>query len=165
LPFYQFTQVTLFEQFVPLVGMDIRFKNSMTINAEYRKSRTLSFSLLNSQLAQQNENIVVFGFGYRTRNLRLPFRLLSAKTNNDINFKMDFAIRDNKIMIYRADVQTAEVSSGAKNITLRPSIDYVISQRFNLNLFYDSNITKPYTSQTFNTAYTNFGINLKMMLQ
>lgn len=165
LPFYQFTQVTLFEQFVPLVGMDIRFKNSMTINAEYRKSRVLSLSLLNSQLAQQNENIVVFGFGYRTRNLRLPFRLLSAKTNNDINFKMDFAIRDNKIMIYRADVQTAEVSSGAKNITVRPSIDYVISQRFNLNLFYDSNITKPYTSQTFNTAYTNFGINLKMMLQ
>ncbi|WP_345950538.1 cell surface protein SprA [Mucilaginibacter sp. PAMB04274] len=166
LPFYQFTQVTLFEQFVPLLGVDIRFKNSMTVNAEYRNSRTMSLSLLNSQLAQQNENIMVFGFGYRTRNFRFPFGLLrNFKLNNDLNFKMDFALRDNKIVIYRADVQTAEISSGAKNITIRPSIDYVINQRFNFNLFYDSNITKPYTSQTFNTAFTNFGVNLKLLLQ
>jgi hypothetical protein len=41
----------------------------------------------------------------------------------------------------------------------------VINQRFNLTLFYDSNITRPFTSQTFNTAFTNFGINLKLLLQ
>lgn len=166
LPFYQFTQVTLFEQFVPLVGVDVRFKNSMTLSAEYRNSRTLSLSVLNSQLAQQNENIMVVGFGYRTRNFHFPFGLFSNfKLNNDLNFKFDFALRDNKIVIYRADVETAEISSGAKNITIRPSIDYVINQRFNFNIFYDSNITRPYTSQTFNTAFTNFGINLKLLLQ
>ncbi|MBS7566064.1 cell surface protein SprA [Mucilaginibacter sp. Bleaf8] len=166
LPFYQFSQVSLFEQFVPLIGMDMRFKNSMTVNAEYRKSRAMSLSLLNSQLAQQNENIIVLGFGYRTRNFRMPFGLLPRiRTNNEVNFKFDVAVRDNKILIYRADVESAEISSGAQNITLRPSIDYVINQRFNLNLFYDSNITKPYTSQTFNTAFTNFGINLKLLLQ
>jgi cell surface protein SprA len=165
LPFYQFSQVTILEQFVPLVGMDVRFKNSMTANVEYRKSRSLSLSLLNSQLAQQTENIFVFGWGYRTKNFKFPFGLFAASQNNDVNFKVDFALRDNKTLIYRADVQAAEVSSGAKNITIRPSIDYVINQRFNLNLFYDSNITRPYTSQTFNTAFTNFGINLKLLLQ
>ena len=109
---------------------------------------------------------MVLGFGYRTRNFHFPFGLFSDfKLNNDLSFKMDFALRDNKIVIYRADVETAEISSGAKNITIRPSIDYVINQRFNFNLFYDSNITKPYTSQTFNTAFTNFGVNLKLLLQ
>ena len=137
----------------------------MTANVEYRKSRSLSLSLLNSQLAQQTENIFVFGWGYRTKNFKFPFGLLAASQNNDVNFKVDFALRDNKTLIYRADVQAAEISSGAKNITIRPSIDYVINQRFNLNLFYDSNITRPYTSQTFNTAFTNFGINLKLLLQ
>ncbi|RCH54663.1 cell surface protein SprA [Mucilaginibacter hurinus] len=166
LPFYQFSQVTIFEQFVPLFGMDMRFKNSMTANFEYRKSRTLSLSLLNSQLAQQAEEIIVLGFGYRTNKFRFPFGMFrSKKNNNDVNFKLDVAIRDNKTLIYRADVESAEVSSGAKNITLRPSIDYIINQRFNLNLFYDSNITKPYTSQSFNTSFTNFGINLKLLLQ
>lgn len=166
LPYYQFSQVTIFEQFVPLVGMDVRFKNSMTANFEYRKSRTLSLSLLNSQLAQLNENIVVLGFGYRTTKFKFPFGLFgNSRNNNDVNFKLDVALRDNKTLIYRADVQSAEVSSGAQNITLRPAIDYVINQRFNLNIFYDSNITRPYTSQSFNTSFTNFGINLKLLLQ
>jgi cell surface protein SprA len=165
LPYYQFSQVTIFEQFVPLIGLSGRFKNNMTANFEYRKSRSLSLSLLNSQLAQQNESILVFGWGYHAKNFRFPFGLMSGKQDNDVNFKVDFSLQDNKILIYRADVQAAEVSSGAQNITVRPSIDYVINQRFNLNIFYDSNITRPYTSQTFNTAFTNFGINLKLLLQ
>jgi len=166
LPLYQFSSVTIFEQFVPLFGVDVRFKNNVTANMEYRQSRTLSLSLSNSQLAQQNENILVFGFGYKTKNFRFPFGLFSGTVlKNDLTFKLDFSLRDNKTLIYQADVQGAEVSSGAQNITYRPSIDYVINQRFNLSLFYDSNITRPYTSQTFNTAFTNFGINLKLLLQ
>jgi cell surface protein SprA len=150
---------------VPLIGMAARFKNNMTANFEYRKSRALSLSLLNSQLAQQNESILVFGWGYHAKNFRFPFGIMGGKQDNDVNFKVDFSLQDNKILIYRADVRAAEVSSGAQNITVRPSIDYVINQRFNLNIFYDSNITRPYTSQTFNTAFTNFGINLKLLLQ
>jgi cell surface protein SprA len=166
LPFYQFSSVTIFEQFVPLIGVDVRFKNNVTANIEYRQSRALSLSLSNSQLAQQNENDIVFGFGYKTKNFRFPFGLFNGATlNNDLTFKVDFSLRDNKTLIYQADVPGAEVSSGAQNITYRPEIDYVINQRFNLSLFYDSNITRPYTSQTFNTAFTNFGINLKLLLQ
>jgi cell surface protein SprA len=165
LPFYQFSEVTIFEEFTPLIGFDARFKNNMTANFEYRRSRALSLSVLNSQLSQQNESVLVFGFGYHTKSFRFPFGWFNDSRNNDVNFKLDFSLRDNKVLVYRADVQAAEISSGAQNITVRPSIDYVISQRFNLNLFYDSNITRPYTSQTFNTAFTNFGINLKLMLQ
>jgi cell surface protein SprA len=87
------------------------------------------------------------------------------KLNNDLTFKVDFSVRNNKTLIYQADVAGAQISSGAQNITYRPEIDYMINQRFNLSLFYDSNITRPYTSQTFNTAFSNFGINLKLLLQ
>lgn len=165
LPFYQFSQVTLFEQFLPLFGVDVRLKSNMTLNLEYRKSRALSFSLSNSQLAQQKEDGAVFGLGYRTTKFRFPFGLFkSLKLDNDMNFKMDFALTDRKLIIYRADLEEAEVSSGAKNITARPSVDYVLNQRFTFRLFYDGNITKPYTSQTFNTSFSNFGINLRFNL-
>ena len=166
LPLYQFSSVTIFEQFVPLLGIDVRFKNNVTANIEYRQTRTLNLSLSNSQLAQQNENDIVFGFGYKTRNFRFPFGLFNgAKLNNDLTFKVDFSLRDNKTLVYQADVPGAQISSGAQNITYRPQIDYVINTRFNLSLFYDSNITRPFTSQTFNTAFSNFGINLKLLLQ
>ena len=138
----------------------------MTANLEYRQSRSLSLSVLNSQLAQQNQTAVVIGWGFHDKSFRFPFGWFSGTTNkNDINFKVDFSLQSTKMLIYQADVQQAQVSSGSENITVRPSIDYVINTRFNLNLFYDSNITRPYTSQTFNTAFTNFGINLKLMLQ
>jgi cell surface protein SprA len=166
LPQYQFSSITIFEQFVPLFGVDVRFKNNVTANLEYRQSRALNMSLSNSQLAEQNENDIVFGFGYKTRNFRFPFGLFNNTTlNNDLTFKVDFSLRDNKTLVFQADVPGAQVSSGAQNITYRPEIDYVINQRFNLSLFYDSNITRPFTSQTFNTAFTNFGINLKLLLQ
>ncbi|HVV54524.1 MAG TPA: hypothetical protein VHC47_04340, partial [Mucilaginibacter sp.] len=100
------------------------------------------------------------------RNFRFPFGLFQGATlHNDLTFKIDFSLRDNKTLVYQADIPGAQISSGAQNITYRPEIDYVINQRFNLSLFYDSNITRPYTSQTFNTAFTNFGINLKLLLQ
>lgn len=165
LPQYQFSSVTIFEQFVPLIGMNGRFKNGMTANLEYRQSRSLSLSVLNSQLSQLNQTALVFGFGYHDKNFVFPFGLFASRQHNDVNFKVDFSLQDTKTLIYQADVQEAQVSAGAQNITVRPSVDWLLNQRFTLNLFYDSNITRPYTSQTFNTAFTNFGVNLKLLLQ
>lgn len=166
LPAFQFSQVTIQEQFSPLLGLDMRFKNDISANLEYRKSRGLSFGITNSQLAQQNDEAIVFGLGYRTSKFRFPFGILKGVTlKNDLNFRVDIAIRDNKTVIYRADINQAEISTGSKNITYRPSIDYVINPRLNLRLFYDTNITKPYTSQSFITAFTNFGVNVKFTIQ
>jgi len=165
LPFYQFGQVTIAEQFSPLLGIDTRLKNNLTANFEMGRTRLLGLSLANSQLAQLSENNLVFGLGYRTTKFRFPFGLFKqVKMDNNMDFKLDIAIRDNKTVIYRADVLEAEVSSGAKNITYRPSVDYILNQRFNIKVFYDSNITKPYTSQTFNTSFSNFGFSLRITL-
>ncbi|MES2810674.1 MAG: hypothetical protein V4619_18710, partial [Bacteroidota bacterium] len=157
---------SIIEEFVPLFGVDVRFKNNMTANLEYRQSRELSLSLLNSQLTQLNMKNLTFGFGYKTREFRFPFGLFNNTIlKNDLNFKLDFSLRDNKTIIYQADVTAAEISSGAQNITYRPSINYTLNQRFVLNIFYDSNLTKPYTSQAFNTSFTTFGFNLVLTLQ
>ncbi|MFD2284810.1 cell surface protein SprA [Pedobacter petrophilus] len=165
LPEFQFAQVTVSEYFSPLIGVDTRFKNNLSATFELNRSRLLGLSLANSQLAQLSENNVVLGMGYRTNKFRFPFGWFkSLKMDNNMDFKLDVAIRDNKTVIYRADVEEAEISSGAKNITLRPSVDYVLNQKFNVKLFYDSNITKPYTSQTFNTSFSNFGFSLRFTL-
>lgn len=166
LPYYQFSQVSILEQFVPLFGIDARFKDGMTASLEFRKSRALSLSISNTQLAQQNLNVYVFGWGYHARDFHFPFGWFSETTNKkDVNFKVDFSLQDSKTLIYQSGVPGAQISSGSQNIAVKPSIDYMINKVFNLNFFYDSTITKPYTSQTFVTASTTFGINIKMILQ
>ena len=165
LPFYQYSQVTIAEQFAPLIGIDTRLKNNLTANFEIGRTRLLGLSLANSQLAQLSENNMVIGIGYRTTKFRFPFGLFKQmKMDNNMDFKLDISIRDNKTVIYRADISTAEISSGAKNITYRPSVDYILNQRFNIKVFYDSNITQPYTSQSFNTSFSNFGFSLRITL-
>ncbi|SEM06101.1 cell surface protein SprA [bacterium A37T11] len=166
LPELQYTQITLFEQFIPLIGIDARFKNNMSARAEFRKSRTLSLSLQNSQLSQLNDQGFVLGFGYRFSGFQFPFGLFeSIKLDNDLNLRLDASINDLKTIVYRPDAGASEVAAGNLNISYKPSVEYFINQRFNMRLFYDSNMVKPYTSQTFATSYTNFGINLRMMLQ
>ncbi len=166
LPKYQFGLVRLAEDFLPLLGADVTLKNSMTLKFEYSKSRLMSLSLANTQLAQEQKNTMTFGLGYHSSGFRLPFDLFSNfKLKNDLTFRLDMGLRDNRVMIFRPDVADAEVSSGAKNITYSPSIDYVLNQRFNVRIFYDGNITKPYTSQTFNTSFSNFGVNMRFSIQ
>lgn len=165
LPQYQYSQITITEQFAPLIGIDTRLKNNLTANFEIGKNRLLGLSLANNQLAQLSENNLVFGLGYRTNKFRFPFGLFQQlRMDNNMDIKLDVAVRDNKTVIYRANVDEAEVSSGAKNIALRPSVDYMLNQRFNVRLFYDSNITKPYTSLSYNTAYSNFGFSIRVTL-
>jgi cell surface protein SprA len=166
LPPLQYQQVSLFEQFAPLLGVELRLRNSFNTNVEYRSTRTVNLSLQNSQLSVLREQALVVGLGYRATGLQMPFGLFSSRRmNNDLNFKIDFAFNDLKTLVYRADLLEAEISAGNRSISLRPSMDYVINQRFTIRLFYDSESIRPYTSQTFATSYTNFGFNLRMMLQ
>lgn len=165
LPEYQMGFVTLSEDFLPLIGLDMKFKNNMTANFEFRKSRLLSLSLANSQMSQLKDNQVVFGLGYRTQKFKLPFRIGNLHTtNNDLNFRLDFALRGNKTIIYQLDNAIAQVAGGTTTLSLRPSVDYVINQRFNFRLFVDRNVTKPETSNTYKTAYTNVGVGLRLTL-
>ena len=166
LPEFQFQQISIFEQFTPLIGFDARFKNNLTANAEYRTARTLNLSLQNSQLAMLNDQSLVFGAGYRATSFQMPFGWFSGfRMDNDLNFRLDISLNDLKTLVYRSDINESEVSAGNKSISYRPSVDYVINQRFNIRVLFDSNSVRPYTSQTFATSYANFGFNLRLMLQ
>ncbi len=166
LPEFQFQQISIFEQFTPLLGFDARFRNNLTANAEYRRARTMNLSLQNSQLALLSDQSFVLGAGYRATGFRMPFGWFSnLKMNNDLNFRLDVSLNDLKTLVYRSDINESEISAGNKSISYRPSVDYVVNQRFNIRLFFDSNSVRPYTSQTFATSYANFGFNLRMMLQ
>lgn len=166
LPRYQFQQISIFEQFTPLLGLDARFRNGLTLNAEYRRSRTLNLSLQNSQLSLLTDEAMVLGMGYRAANFRMPFGWFDhVQLTNDLNFRLDVSLNDLKTMVYRAELNEAEVSAGNKSVSFRPSMDYIINQRFNIRVFYDSNSVRPYTSQTFATSYANFGFTLRVTLQ
>src|SRR5699024_7431162 len=63
--------VNLTEQFTPLLKVDFETKNDISVMAEYRKDRALSLSFANSLLTEVQGDEIVFGMGYRIRDLRI----------------------------------------------------------------------------------------------
>jgi cell surface protein SprA len=56
----------------------------------------------------------------------------------------------------------SDVINGSRVISIKPSAEYVLNQRFQVRLFYDRLVTKPFISTTFPTAITSLGFSLRI---
>lgn len=166
IPEFEISQISVSEQFAPLFGIDVTLKNEISANFEFKKSRSLGMSFNNYRLEQLKTNEFQVGIGYRTNDLKLPFSIAGSSIvlKNDVNFRLDFSIRDNKTISYQLDQNSPVITNGALSYSIKPSVDYVVNQRFNVKLFYDRTVNKPHISTPFPTAFTNFGVSVLFTL-
>lgn len=163
-PFYQVPNITMSEQFSPLLGFDAAFKNNLTARFEFRKSRTVSLSLVDYQVSETRSTEYVIGGGYRIRGLILPFEVFGVrKLNNDLNIKVDISLRDdissNNFLAQNVSVTTR----GQKVITISPSADYIISDKLTLRFFYDRRQSIPYITSSYPITTTRAGVTLRFI--
>ena len=163
-PEYEIQQITLTEQFSPVIGIDMTMKNSMTFNVDYKQGRNIGVSFANTRLEQLNTQEYNIGFGYIANNLKIPFAIGNSQTvlKNDLNVKCDISIRYNRGVVHRLDQKISEVISGSRVISIKPSVEYVLNQRFQVRLFYDRLVTKPFISTSFPTAITSLGFSIRI---
>ncbi len=164
IPQYEIQQVTISETFAPLVGLDMTLKNKVNVLLEYKQSRNLGLSFANTRVEQLNTFEYNVGVGYTTNNLQLPFSIGNGQKvlKNDLNLRMDFNIRLNKGVIHRMDQDFSDVINGSRVISIKPSAEYMLNQRFQVRIFYDRLVTKPFISTTFPTAITSLGFSLRI---
>ncbi len=158
--------IVISEQFAPLIGVDITWKNGITTKFDYKKSRNLSMSFVSYQLSESRTEEFTFGFGYRLKGLTLPIKFggKKPKLKNDINFRVDVSYRDNVTLNNRLDQEISEPTAGMKTIRVAPSIDYIISQRLNIRIFLDRTRSIPATSASFPITNTRAGVTLRFTL-
>jgi cell surface protein SprA len=151
---YNIPQVTISEQFAPLIGVSINWKMKLITDFEFKKARTLGFNFLDFQLSETRSTEMTAGLGYSLANFKLPFKIRgkSITLDNDINFKVDFSFRSDRSVNLKLDQNIAEPTRGAKTISLSPTIDYVINQRMNFRIFYDYRKTVPATLPLIHNA-------------
>lgn len=171
IPFFLVPNMTITEGFEPLIGVDITTTGQLNARVEYRKSRTLSLSMLDYQLTEMNSTEYVVGASWRKRGLTLPFKLPKflnpegGKTlDNDITFRFDFSIRDDATSNSRLDQNSSFSTAGQKVIKINPSIDYIMNNRVNVRLFFDQMRSIPYISTSAPTTNTRAGVQLRISL-
>ncbi len=166
-PYYLVPNITISEKMEPLIGINLTTLSQWSLRFEYKKSRILSLSLIDYQLSENNSTEFVFGTAYKKKGLKLPFTIPGLNNNkltNELTFRFDIAIRDIYNSNSRLDQKEAYGTGGQKDVTIQPSIDYVLNSKINLKFFFDQRKTTPYISSSPPITNTRAGVNIRIAL-
>ncbi len=181
-------QLTISEQFSPLIGIDIKTKTDLNLNFEYRKARELGMNFNGKELVESNTEEIVFGFGYTFENVDIPFLTGSGKQkkkkdpNKDSRIKIggdtgkitdnrgkellvnvDFSFRDDVVWNYSID-GPADKTRGSQSIRINPSMEYDVNQNLGLRLFFDYSRTIPVVNTSYPLTNAQGGLTLRFKL-
>jgi len=163
---YDIPNIIINESLSPLIGFDVTWINGITSKFDFKKSRTLTMSFIDYQLTQIHSTEFTIGAGYKMSGFTFPFKIRGRRPNleNDLTFKFDFSFRDDITTNFRLDQDLNEPTGGLKSITVSPTIDYVVNDRFNLQLYFDRQKTVPKISTSYPITSTNAGIKVRFSL-
>jgi cell surface protein SprA len=163
--------ITISEQFAPLIDIDMQFVNQLQVKVGYSKSRQLSLSLIDYQMSENRSTEFVFGLGFRKRGVPLPFKIqvmgkngLTNKLENDMTFRLDVSFRDDATTNSYLDQNAAVPVGGQQVIAISPSLDYVVNNRINLKLYFDERRTVPKISSSPPVTTTRAGVSIRISL-
>ena len=158
-----YANVTLMEQFNPLMRLDMEFHNSLKVLAELRKERSLSLSLDNNLITESNGDEYVVGMGYRVKDLRFNTNFGGRKVilKGDLNIKADFSYRNNITVLRNLEYDNNQVTAGQKLISLKVTADYAISRNLTCNFFYDHFFSEFAISTAFPQTSVRSGFSLR----
>ena len=164
---YTMPSVTINESLSPLIGVDMTMKNNVTAKFDFKMSRTLTMTFADFQMVQINSKQITVGAGYKIKGLKLPFKLPNGKKirlDNDLTFRFDFSYRDDVTVNNQIDQGPPQITQGATTITIQPSIDYIVSKRLTVRLFFDESKTIPKISSTYPTTNIKSGLTFRFSL-
>lgn len=166
IPYFLVPNISIQESFDPVIGIEMTFTNQLSTRFEYKKSRQLSLSLIDYQLAENHSTEVTFGLDWRRKGMplikKLPF--MKGKLDNDVTFKIDFSLRDDATANSKLDQKTAFGTAGQKIIRIAPSIDYIINNKVSVKLYFEQNRNIPKISNTFPITNTRGGLQVRISL-
>jgi cell surface protein SprA len=180
-PYYQVPNVTIQEQFSPLLGIDMGFVNQMQGKVAYSRSRTVSLSMIDYQMSESRSTELDVGWGIKMSNVSLPFgwkvpgngktppngppgSINAKKAQNDLTLRLDVSYRDDAMSSSYIDQNTSQPTGGQTVIRIDPSINYVLNNRINLKFYFDEQRTTPKISTTPPIVTTKGGIQLRIAL-
>lgn len=180
-PYFMVPNITITEQFAPLIDLDMQFVNLMTGKLGYSRSRQLSLSLIDYQLSETHSSEFSIALGYRKKNVPLPFgwkvpgngktppngppgSINAQKGSNDLNLTLQVDIRNDAMSSSYLDQGASLPTGGQEVIRIEPSIDYVLNNRIQLKLYFDQTRTTPKISTTPPIVTTKGGLQIRIAL-
>jgi cell surface protein SprA len=164
IPYFLLPNITINEQFAPMIDLDMQFTNQLNARFEFKKSRTLSLSLVDFQLSEARSTEFTIGAGFRQRGAFSFIKWKGKAVTNDVAFRLDLGLRDDATANSRLDQLQALPTAGQKVVTINPSIDYVVSNRVNLKFYFEQRRVEPKISTAPPITNTRAGVEIRLAL-
>lgn len=164
---YNITSVAITEKFAPLIGVKVTLKNDMTINAEYRDSRTLNLNTSAGQIVETTSKQLSIGAGYKIVNFNKILKLGSRQggVSNDLSVNLDVALSNNQSLIRRIETAYTQATQGTRTFSVNFMASYILSKRITLNAFFDYQTNTPLVSNAaYPTSNANYGVSVNVSL-
>ncbi|WP_231374047.1 T9SS outer membrane translocon Sov/SprA [Aureivirga marina] len=160
---YLFTNVSMIEEFSPLVKVDIKMKNSFSFSGRINKDRSLTLNFDNNTLTQIRGTEYEIGIGYIVKDLKMKMRFAGkpTKLKGDLNLKATFSLRDDLTQIREIEQENDQITGGQKIIAIKFSADYNLSRSLITSFYYDQNISKYAISTTFPRKSISAGLSVR----
>ncbi len=165
IPKYDFTSVSIAESFSPLINLNIMWLNDLSTTADIKRTRRLNLSLANNQLIEDLSNEYTFGVGYRFTRMDLIIKTKNSQKaySNDLNVRADVSYRKNKTTLRKLD-EPDQITAGQSNFTIKTYAEYMLSDRFQMRVFFDKIMTNPFVETSYKTSSTNIGVSFRFTL-
>ena len=165
-----YSNVGLIEEFSPLVKVDMKLKNSLSLSATVNKDRFMTLNFNNNTMTQDFGTEYVFGMGYRLKDVPFAMRLQGKKMEfkGDVNLKLDVSLRNDLMMVrYFGEDETLEndqVTGGQNMFNLRFIADYNLTKNLQTGFYYLQDASKYAISTTFPRQSISAGLSFKYNL-
>ncbi|MEN2399090.1 cell surface protein SprA [Flavobacterium sp. MC2016-06] len=162
------SNVTLAEQFNPLLKIDFELKNSFKLLTQINKDRTLSMSFDNNNLTEVNGIEYVVGLGYRIKDVIMSSKLADNPTGtikSDIIIKADLTLRKNQTIVRYLDYDNNQIAAGQNIWTLKTTADYSLSKNLTMIFYYNHSFSKPLVSTSYPLTTISSGFTLRYSFQ
>lgn len=165
------TNQRVVQSFSPLIGLNFNFKQLMggnfTANFKYNKAVSYIINPQSSLIQSTNTNDWSINANYTKSGFDIPLFGLSLK--NDISFALTIArtLNDPIDYVYPRGVREKRPGAGSSQMTINPSIQYSLSSKVTMQLFYKYIKTQPTENTVAITPRTSNegGLNIKITIQ
>lgn len=160
------------QSFSPLIGLNISFKpmfgGSLTAALRINNSKTTSLVPSSSLIQVINTNDWSFNANYAKAGFEIPLFGLSLK--NDISFAVTISRNSNEPIDYRfvegSNKPEKVQGSGSIVTTINPSVQYSLSSKVQMQLFYKYIKTEPIDNvSTIPRTSNEGGLNIRISIQ
>lgn len=161
IPRYEANGVLISEKFTPLIGMDIKWRSTLSTRMELRKSRDLFLSFSNNQIRERVTNGFTFGAGYIIRDLSFVINVegQNQQIKSDLNIRLDVTFNSSTEILRKIVEQVNTLNTFQQNIEVNLTADYNIMQNLNVQFYFNDNFMKSNTSAPITNA--KFGFKMR----